>query len=229
MAGELTGVIASTGLKIPSMAGASNYVMYFVAGIAVAGFLGFIAFFIIQHMKYNQKIVLYKKINNKLICVLADQGMFQRVGKAGDFWLVTKKTKKKLPRPKIYMGKNLIWYFEREDGEWINFELGDMDEQMKKAGAYYVDEDMRLQRLGIQKNLDERLVKENFWDKYGTTIMWVMFVAITTVCLVVLFQKLSTLGPSIAQAAQAVEHMAVSVEALSSRVAGGVVPGNFTG
>ena len=92
-------------------------------------------------------------------------GQFARIGKAGDYWCKLKKFKKTLPRPRRQVEKNTYWFYEREDGEWVNFTLNDFDDGMKKAGAYFVDEDMRLQRLGIQKNLQERLwifAKKNF-------------------------------------------------------------------
>jgi CHASE3 domain sensor protein len=116
------------------------------------------------------------------------------------------------------MGNNTFWFYEREDGEWINFELDDIDAQMRKAGAYFVDEDMRLQRLGIAKNLAERLIKETFWQKYGTTIMLVIFCLVVTICLVVLFQKMQGNWQSAKETAVAIEHMASATEQMAKNM-----------
>jgi hypothetical protein len=101
--------------------------------------------------------------------------------------------------------------------------MGDIDEQMKQAGAYYVDEDMRLQRLGIQKNLNNRLTKESFWSKYGTTIMMVIFCVIVTICLVMLFKELRAFPPAMTDASSSIRDMALAVKDLSNCVNGGVV------
>lgn len=223
-------VLNDAGVSLPSMSfnSVGNYILVFAVGVLGAIILGVGAFWFISYYKWRVNVVLYRKINGKIVPVGKFKGMIQRLGKAGDTWLAVKNGKR-LPRPKLWQGKFLVWYYEREDGEWINFELGDIDTQMKQVDASYVEEDMRLQRLGIQKNLEDRYVKPSFWDKYGTTIMWVVFIMIVTVCLVILFQKLAGLPEAITKSAQAVEKMANSVEMMSARVGGGVIPKNSTG
>lgn len=221
---QVTGVLGEAGIKIPSFAGWQNWVLYILIGIVVVVAVIFGIYWLINYLKWNKKVVLFRKVSNRIIPVATDKAMFERVGQSGDYWLKTQKLKKTLPRPKIEMGVNTYWFFEREDGEWINFELADIDAQMKKAGAYYVDEDMRLQRLGIQKNLKDRLIKETFWQKYGTTIMLIIFVLIVTICLVVLFQKMQGNWASATETAKAIEHMAQSVDNMAQRIGGGVTP-----
>jgi len=217
--------LSEAGVSIPQIntGAVGDYLVFILIGVLVAILLGVGAFFFINYMKWRVRVVLHRKINGKIQQVGTFKGMIQRVGKAGDTWLVVKNIKK-LPRPKLWQGKFVVWYFEREDGEWINFELGDIDTQMKQVDASYVEEDMRLQRLGIQKNLEERLVKQSFWDQYGTTIMWVVFVMIVTICLVMLFNKLQGLPEALADASSKIEKMANAVEMMANRVGGGVTP-----
>lgn len=219
-------VLSDAGVSLPSfnMSGIGGTLTYVGVAFLFALVLLIGLYFLFQILKYNQKIVLWRKVNGVIVPAAYDKGMYQRVGTGGDYWLSTKRFKKVLPKPKIYAGKNLIWYYEREDGEWINFCIGDIDEQMKKAGAYYVDEDMRLQRLGIQKNLDARLVKESFWAKHGATIMMVLFVVVVTVCLVMMFKEMRGSWSAIQSAAESVEHLASSVDTMSARAGSGVVP-----
>lgn len=222
--GVVGGLFQQAGISLPNMAGIGSFAIILIGGLLVAGMCIFAFVFFMNKKKWNRKVKLFRKVANRIIPIGDDKAKFERVGQGGDFWLQTQKLKKTLPRPKIEMDKNTYWYYEREDGEWINFELSDIDEQMKKAGAYYVDEDMRLQRLGIQKNLQTRLMKETFWQKYGTTIMLIMFVLIVTICLVVLFQKMTDNWRVATTTAQAIEHMANSVSEMSKRIGGGVVP-----
>jgi hypothetical protein len=218
----LSGVLEGTGISIPkfSSSGMMFWGASIIGAILVAGLVGFGIYYLLNYFKWNKTVVLFRKVGNRIIPVQTDKGMFERIGSSGDYWLKTQKLKKTLPRPKIEMGTNTFWFYEREDGELINFELDDIDAQMRKAGAYFVDEDMRLQRLGIAKNLKDRLIKETFWQKYGTTIMLVIFCLIVTICLVVLFQKMQGNWDSARQTAVAIEHMASSVEQMSKNIAG---------
>jgi hypothetical protein len=193
--------------------------MPFMIGIIVACGVGYFIWKQIELKKWNINLKLFRKVNGVYVPIGDLKAQIQRVGKAGDTWLIVKNGKR-LPRPKIWIGSNAVWYCEREDGEWINFRLGDIDAQMKEAKAYYVEEDMRLQRLGIQKNLEERFVKESFWAKYGQTIMTVIFCLLVTICLVVLFQKFDGLTKAFTTSAQAVEHMASSVSELAHQNSG---------
>lgn len=214
-------VVAQSGFTMPTFSGASNYVLLIAGALVVTAILGGIFYAAYLYFKFNQNIVMFEEIKGRVYPIGKDKGMLQRVGTAGDFWLVTKKIKKILPKGKIKMGRNTWWYFIREDGEWINFGLQSLNETMKLAKAYFVDEDMRLQRLGIQRNLTQRFVKQTFWDKHGIAITYAMFIIIVTVCLVVLFQKMEGNWAAAADTAQAIERMAQAVEGLRGT---GVVP-----
>jgi len=225
-------MLAESGVSIPDISGGG--VLSILSKIGIVLLIGIpiaiIIIYIIYTLKFNKVIVLFKEVAGKTQMVGKDKGAFERVGTAGDYWCRTKKFKKILPRPKIQIGieKNLLlgfkpiyWFFEREDGEWINFSLQDLDEQMKNAGAYYVDEDMRLQRLGIQKNLFDRFQKIGFWSKYGTQIAFAGFVLIVTICLILLFRDLRNVADALNGAAGAIEHLA---KTLGNIKGSGVVP-----
>jgi len=223
---QVTGLLGEAGITLPkvSMSSIGMWAIYIIGGILLCVGAVFGVYYLIQYFKWNKKVILFKRVSNRIIPIKTDKAMFERVGQSGDYWLKTKGMKKTLPRPKIEMDRNTFWFFERDDGEFINFELADIDEQMKKAGAYYVEEDMRLSRLGIQKNLQARLIKETFWQKYGATIMLVIFVLLVTICLVVLFQKMTDNWKVASETAKAIEHMAMAVEQMSKNIGGGVTP-----
>lgn len=181
-------------------------------------------YFLIKYIRFNKTIILFQKIGGKVIPTAIDKGMFQRIGSAGDYWMITRKFKKILPRPKILMGKNQYYFFEREDGEWINFSIEDIDMKMKKAEVYYIDEDMRLQRLGIYKNLEARFQKVGFWEKYGAYIVMAITVLILLVCVIILFKSMTEHWDKMGSVANAMTEMARSVDAMATRVGGGVKP-----
>jgi len=165
--------------------------MWLMGSLLFAGIIGAIAYYIYYITKFNQRVILYKKVNNTIIRVGIYKACYERKGKAGDKLLYVKGVKKFVPCPNIQMGANEWWFYERDDGEWINFSFGDFDEKMKKAGAFYVDFDMRMSRLGIEKNLNDRLMKQNFWDKYGGMIMNILSFMIIVICLVIFLWQLN--------------------------------------
>jgi hypothetical protein len=176
------------------------------------GFIIAVVVYIVYRKTYSQKIQIYGLVGNAPTLKSNDRAKIVRFGGAGDTLFYLQKKKKFISPPTIQMGTNTWWYWERRDGEMINISLGDIDEQMRQAGVYYVDTDVRMQRLGIEKNLRDRFQKVGFWAKYGTTIAGAIFIILITVALVVLFAKLVDVAKALESTAQAIEHMATSVD-----------------
>jgi len=195
--------------------------------LAIGGIIAWGMVWFIGRKQYNQKIWIFKRIAGVPMLSFIDTGKFMAFGGAGDKLLQLKKLKKYLPVPQIQMGKNIYWFYEREDGEFINFSLTDIDKLQKKAGAYYVDTDMRMQRLGIEKNLRERLTKLSFFEKYGQAIAGVIFVVMVTVSLVVLFSQLKDVTASIDAMAGSVGQMASAIEQFYTARVGGEAPSDI--
>lgn len=195
--------------------------------VVISVLLAIVTVFIIQYIKFNKKILLFRKVGNQNVPVLSDRAMFSRIGNAGDYWCQLRKFKKILPRPRIQMRKNEYWFYERDDGEWINFSLSDFDEQMRNMKAHYVDEDMRLQRLGIQKNLRDRFNKVTFWQRYGGMITSFLFVLVVSIMFIVLAKEWSKAINNTSLMADAVREMAIQVKNMkgSGAVAGIVITG----
>lgn len=198
------------------------FVIIFIVGI-IAG----ICIWLYTRKLYSQEIWVFGKVGGVPMLKYMDKGRLMPFGMAGDRLLRLKKSKKFLPPPRIQMGKKIWWFYEREDGEFINFSLEDLDDRQKKAGAYYVDTDMRMQRLGIEKNLRERMEKKGFFEKYGQTIAGVIFVIMVTVSLVVLFSKLKDVAVSMDGMASSVNGMANAVQQFYTERVGGESPADL--
>lgn len=215
--------LRDSGASIPSSpsfsgAGMQKLVIYVGVGLllAIAGAIA--VYFIVQYFKWNKTFVLFKKVGNDWQIATTDKGMFQRVGTAGDYWTKWKNLKRTSSKPRKQKRKNEYWFAEGEDGEIREIDSFDFDSGLRKINAHFVDEDMRLQRLGIQKNLASRFEKQGFWAKYGTTIMFVIFVVIVTIALVVMFKEMKGNWEVATQTAKAIEHMASSVETMANRL-----------
>ena len=195
----------------------------FVALLIVGAIAG-VLIFVLTKKSYKLKIWIFGRVGGVPMLKTIDMGKMVSFGMAGDKLMKLKKLKKFFPPPRIQMGKDIYWFYEREDGEYINFSLTDIDDLQKKAGAYYVDTDMRMQRLGIEKNLRERLQKQTFFEKYGSTIAGVIFVIMVTISLVVLFSKLSEVASALDTAGGNVGAMASAVEQFYKARVGGEAP-----
>ena len=178
---------------LPKMSGMGNTMIYIGTGLFVAALLSAAIILYYYNKKFDKIVVLFRVINNELIRIATHKATFERIGIAGDYWMFVRGVNKRLVRPKILISKNEFWYFEREDGEWINFKLQNIDEEMKQAKVFYLDEDMRLGRIGIEKILKSRLQKESFWAQYGTTIMSLIYIIVMSVFIIIILGKIMTL------------------------------------
>lgn len=162
-------------------------------GILVLALLGTITYFIATKIMYNNKVVLFRKVGNKTMLIGDDWGKVERISADGTHWLRTKRFKKVVQRPTFQMGfvrtmfglKPIYWFLEREDGMWQNFDLGDIDEELKKAGVHYIHEDMRLSQVTIGNILKSRHKPEGFFARHGDKIVFIIFAALMMVMVII--------------------------------------------
>lgn len=219
-------VLGGLGINFGSLG--SIFLWIAIIIVVIGGIAGLIIWWVVKK-SYNKNIWIFGRVGGVPMLKLIDKGKLMAFGMAGDRLMQLKITKKFLPPPQIQMGKDIFWYWEREDGEYVNFSLEDIDEKQKKAGAYYVDVDMRMQRLGIEKNLRDRMEKKSWLEKYGSVIAGAIFVIMVTVCLVVLFSKLTTVTTSMDTMASSVKSMADAVQKFYVEKSGGESPSGNSG
>jgi uncharacterized membrane protein len=200
--------------------------LWIFISLLFVGIIVGIVILVVYKRTYSQNIHIYKMLGNKPTLALIDKARIMRMGAVGDTLFQLRKMKKFIAPPTIQISPNTWWYWQRgADSELINFTLGDVDEQMRKAGVKYVDTDKRMQRLGIEKNLRDRFEKIGFWAKYGATIMGIVFVIMVTIALVVLFSKLVDVAKAMESTAGAITKMAESVDKFYMNTQGGGTSG----
>lgn len=176
---------------IPSfnIGGTISLIAWFVIFAIVCIIFGIIAFYILRRKKYNIKIVVFEKVGQSTENTITDFARKMKYGEGGDYILITRKFKKYLPPPKLQTGRRTYWYYIRQDGEWINFEMPDIDEKMKKANVQFLDADMRFARTQLQRGLKEAFQKESFFQKHGVMIVSISFIVVIAVMTFLLFDK----------------------------------------
>lgn len=221
--GDILGGMGLRGFNFSAGTIGTTFLWIFVIIIGLVLIAGLVIWWYKRKL-YSQKIWVFGRVGGVPMLKYTDKGRYIAFGMAGDKLMHIKKIKKFVPPPTIQMGKDTWWFWERSDGELINIGLEDIDEKMRRVGAYFTDTDMRMQRLGIEKNLRDRLEHKSFLAKYGTVIAGVIFIIMVTVALVVLFSKLKDTAESMDKMASNVGRLAESIEKYYDVRIGGEAP-----
>jgi len=158
----------------------------FLAILVVAGILTLVVI-IIYRRKYIYKIPLWKTVNGRGRKIGDYKAKIISISHAGDVLWFVNKVKKFIPPATIQSGPNEYLHWQRSDGEWINFEVGDLDEDQKLAGVKYIHQDMRATRVATANLLEQRLMNKSWWEKYGDIAVHILFYLIITISLVIIF------------------------------------------
>lgn len=166
--------------------------LIFFLALLIVGLIGGIIFFYVRKRQLKHTIPLYKKVGGKVIRIATYKAKDFKIGRAGDkLWYVPKVKKYIIPAT-LQIAPNEYAHFEREDGEWINIEMPDIDLQMKKFGVKYIHQDMRSNRIAIADILEARFKdKKSWWEQYGHLVTHVIFYLIVCISLVVIFYQWS--------------------------------------
>lgn len=165
-----------------------------------------VTFWYINKKSYKKTIVKFREIN----------GVVRRVGteKAKEIVLPNtsirafylRSSKFYLPRPSIETGVEEYWYFVRDDGEWLNIGLTNVNEMMKKLNIKFDHTDMRMANAALKRLIDKAYKKSN-WIKE-----WAPYIGFAVIIIMLGIAGFLVMGES----AKVVSAAAKNVESLSS-------------
>lgn len=128
-----------------------------------------VTYIIISRKTFNKDIVKFREVN----------GIARRVGteKAKEIQLpgtsvrafYLQKSKFYIPRPSIESSQDEFWFYIRNDGEWINVGLANINDELTKLGLNYDHTDMRMANAALKKLVDKSYKKGNWvkeWAPY---------------------------------------------------------------
>lgn len=163
--------------------------MYLGILIAISIIAGFIIYYYIQKKKFRNTIVIFEKINGRWTDTGKDKAMEIPLKDIGGTIFYCKRRKKYLPMPSLQSGVRKFYFAIREDGEWINIQLEDIDFKSKMLNISFIDKDMRYANKGIAKLLKDRFNKSSIWKEYAPIIVSVVFILIIAIATYLLFDK----------------------------------------
>lgn len=164
-----------------------NALILFGIVVAVFGLVGWLIYWRITAKQYRFKIPLYKSINGTNYKQAQYVAKSIPISLSGDSLWFVKGLKKYIAPATLTDAPNDFPHEEREDGEWINFNIDSVNDQQKKAGVKFIQQDMRTQRVATGQILEQRLINKGFWEKYQDLIIHLIFYIIVTLLMIVTF------------------------------------------
>jgi len=164
-----------------------NALMLFMIVALIFGLIGWLVYWRISSKQYKFRIPLYKSINGINYKQANYVAKNVPISKAGDSLWFIKGLKKFIAPATKTSAPNEYPHEEREDGEWINFEIATVNDAQKQAGVKFIQQDMRTQRIATGQILEQRLINKGFWEKYKDMIVHLIFYLIVTMLMVVTF------------------------------------------
>lgn len=142
---------------------------------------GAITYWYLSKKSWNKQIVKVKEVN----------GITRRVGieRAKEITLpgtsvrafYLKESKFYIPRPSIETGMNEFWYFIRQDGEWVNVGLANINDEMKSLGLKYDHSDMRMANAALKRLVDKSYKKSNWLKEYAPYIGFAVIIIMVAI------------------------------------------------
>lgn len=186
-------------------------IIFFVVLIVGLAF-GTAIFLFLRAKKFKYSIHVFAKINNRFQKMLVDKGRILKINPFGDKVLFLKKSKRHLPFPNLQMGKNEFWYCLRGDGELINIDIEDIDEKAKRMNLHFVDTDMRMARIGLERHFNEIFKKMPDWKKILVGVGIFVFAFILVMSNIIMFTQFGKLAEKFDASAESVNNLAQSTE-----------------
>lgn len=185
-----------------SMGGVTSILMYIVIAvliiIIVGGGFALWAFTYIQKKKFNIKIQLFEKINGKYRPTRVLKAMELNYSDSGEKAIFIKELKRYRPKPTAQMGEKVYWLALDDENNLINIEMQDVDFLLREMKVETTETESRANRIAFQKALGDRLKhKESFWDKYGKTIMTLIYIILISLAIIFILSKVGNMIGSV--------------------------------
>ncbi len=193
-----------------SVSGIFQFVTWFIIIIVLGIIVAIATYLLVMRLKFNKKIVIFEKINNRFEPAGRDLAMNFNVGLGGDTVFFLRKRKKYISTPRLQTGRRTYWFAIREDGEWINIGIEDIDEKMKVLKVKYLDESMKHTRVALQRSLRDRYNKVTFLQKYGGMIAYATLIIITGVSIWLVADKMVLIVDRVASQIDLANQLAVT-------------------
>ncbi len=187
-----------------SMSGILKFVGYFfifLIFIVVASCLfGVWLWWYMNKKRYKIIIKKFEKVNGVFILTGTEQAAERRIGKSGDTVFYWKQSKSIRPRGEQQSGINTYYYGKREDGEWENFALDDLDFKLRLMNVKFTPVELRYAKESLRTMVNEIYSSEKWWQKWQGVIISVVFIVLVSLMLGYIAVKIGSITGSLQSA-----------------------------
>ncbi len=181
-------ILGEMGVNIGSVGGGS-FIRDVVILLLLLVVAGIFTYWYLNKKSYNKTIVKFREIN----------GLCRRVGteKAKEIVLpgtsirayYLRSSKFFLPRPSIETGNDEYWFFIRDDGEWMNIGVGNVNQKLREMDVKFDHTDMRMANAALKRLVDKSYKKGSWIKEYAPYIAMGILVIMLSIAVYIPMQK----------------------------------------
>lgn len=150
--------------------GAMNVGKGLLIFIILALVVGTVTYLIASRRSFNKHIHIFEEVNKVAVPIGEDLAREITLPHTSTRVFFLKKKKFYLPRPTRQTGKGHYWYFIRQDGEWINIGLENINKDMEELKLDYDHTDMRYANASLKKLVEKNYKKTSWIKEYAPYI-----------------------------------------------------------
>ncbi len=164
--------LSEIGLKLPEGigSGTGNIVQAIVFILILGAIIGGVVYYIANKKQYNKHIHIFEEVGGRTVPVGVDKAKEIILPNTSIRAFYLQKKKVFLPRPSIQTGVGHYWFFIRDDGEWMNVRLENLNVKLKELGLHYDHTDMRMSNASLKKLIEKNYKKLNWIKEYAPYI-----------------------------------------------------------
>lgn len=186
----------SLGINVNGLSGLKGFVGNLIIFIVFAAILGIIVYITYNKKIYCEKIQIFEEINGQP--VPTKQHLAREVNIPNTSIKVFQlKNKMYLPRPTIQTGKSNWIFWIRDDGEWMNVGMDNLNKTLTRLGFKYNHVDMRYANASLKELIKSNYGENDWLKKYGVYLALGILVVLMGVSFYLVAEKLAEASETI--------------------------------
>lgn len=174
------------------------WLLVFFLFLIIAGTLfGLWLWWFLNHKRFNITIQKFEKIDGRWKPTGKESATEKKIGKGGDTIFYWRQSKKVVPRGTIQSGDRVYYYARREDGEWENIGIEDIDFKLKQMNMTYTPVELRYAKESLREMVKEIYSPTKWWQENIGIIVSIVFIVLVTVLLLLIGTKMGGIISSI--------------------------------
>lgn len=184
--------VDSLGIDLSGIgAGLSSFMQNLIIFLVFAAVIGIIVYFTYNKKVYCEKIQIFEEVNGQALPTKQFLAKEVNIPNTSIKVFQLKQTGMFLPRPTIQTGKSNWIFFIRDDHEWVNVGIENLNKKLTELGLKYNHVDMRYANASLKELIKSNYGDDNWLKKYGAYLALGILVIIMGVSFYLVAEKLN--------------------------------------